>query len=134
MVLNMTVVEWLQATEKRTKRVRPRAWCPDGFNVSIQFGDGWYCNMWADTRWGKHFEKTGDITPWVYTEDEYETVELGYPSEKIEEWMKYCEDEKNPLDTVYGYVPIETVQEVIKKHGGIDYKKSIAHIKGDKKL
>ena len=34
--------------------------------------------------------------------------------------MDYCEDDENPCGTVYGYVPVELVDRVIEKHGGID--------------
>lgn len=33
--------------------------------------------------------------------------------------MEYCENPENPTDTVYGYVPIEVIEEIITKHGGI---------------
>ena len=33
--------------------------------------------------------------------------------------MEYVEDYDNPTYTVYAYVPVEVVQEVIEKHGGI---------------
>ena len=37
----------------------------------------------------------------------------------------YAEDEYKPTDTVYGYVPMEIVEQLIKKHGGIDFELSI---------
>ena len=33
--------------------------------------------------------------------------------------MPYAEDRERPTDTVYGYVPVEIVERVIEKHGGI---------------
>jgi hypothetical protein len=33
--------------------------------------------------------------------------------------MEYCDEPDAPLDTVYGYVPVQTVTNVIAKHGGI---------------
>lgn len=40
---------------------------------------------------------------------EYTHVEIGFPSFKFGDSFikKYAEDEETPLDTVYGYVPIE---------------------------
>jgi hypothetical protein len=33
--------------------------------------------------------------------------------------MQYCEDPQDPTGTVYGYVPVQVVTNVIVKHGGI---------------
>lgn len=42
---------------------------------------------------------------------EYTHVEIGFPSFKFSDNFinKYADDPQNPLDTVYGYVPIEEV-------------------------
>jgi len=32
--------------------------------------------------------------------------------------MPFAEQEEHPTDTVYGYVPVSIVDEVIAKHGG----------------
>ena len=57
----------------------------------------------------------------------YSAVEIGFPSEPeelIKEWAEFTpfdEDEKpDYTDTVYPYVPVEVVDKVLKKHGGID--------------
>lgn len=50
---------------------------------------------------------------------DYSKVELGNLSETVEEFLPYAEDEARPLFTVYGYVPVETVDAVLTKHGGI---------------
>ena len=34
--------------------------------------------------------------------------------------MPHVEDASKPTDTVYGYVPIEVIEQVITKHGGLD--------------
>jgi len=49
----------------------------------------------------------------------YSEVEIGFPSAREELLMDYCEEPQNPLDTVYAYVPVATVTNVIAKHGGI---------------
>ena len=80
-----------------------RMYCNDGFSMSVQAHDGAYCDPRVDPA------KT----------DYYFEVEIGYPSEKEHLIMQYAEDVDNPTDTVYGYVPVEVVAEVIEKHGGI---------------
>lgn len=49
----------------------------------------------------------------------YSKVELSYLSEEVEEFLPFAEDDEAPLATVYGYVPVETVDAVLAKHGGI---------------
>jgi hypothetical protein len=79
----------------------PRITCIDGFSLSVQCNSGSYCKPRED-----------------YSDSYYE-VEVGYPSMKPEFIMKYCDDVENPTGTVYGYVPIELVQQLIESHGGI---------------
>jgi hypothetical protein len=76
--------------------------CADGFQVSVQASSTHYC------------EPRDNFGP--YTE-----VELGYPSEPVEAWLEYAEDPDRPTTTVYGYVPIEWVVQVLDQHGGIDW-------------
>jgi hypothetical protein len=33
--------------------------------------------------------------------------------------MEYCDEPGTPLNTVYGYVPVQIVTNVLAKHGGI---------------
>lgn len=80
--------------------VRPRVKCADGYTVSVQAGEYHYCYPRADV---DHFDK----------------VELGYPSDEDYELIDYAEDKERPCDTVYGYVPVELVDGVLAKHGGI---------------
>lgn len=81
-------------------KVRPAVVCKDGFTISIQASDSHYC------------------TPRTSTEKEYETVELGYPSEPDDIITDYAEDD-NLTKTVYGYVPVTVVDKLLEKHGGI---------------
>lgn len=76
--------------------------CLDGFSVSIQASYGHYCTPRKTLR-------DGNYSAW----------ELGYPSEVEPVLLPYAEDPKNPIDTVYGYVPTAVVDEVLKKHGGL---------------
>jgi len=80
---------------------RPRIICNDGFNFSVQAGDGMYCQPRENLESG-----------------EYECVECGFPSEREELLMRYAEDVSKPKKSVYSFVPVEVVDEVIKKHGG----------------
>ena len=75
--------------------------CKDGFKMSVQASETHYCEP-------KGFA------------DEYSEVEIGFPSDLESLIMDYCEDDEKPCDTVYGYVPVELVDRVIEKHGGID--------------
>ena len=92
----------------------PRIVCADGFSVSCQAGANFYSMPREDL------------------EDEYFAFELGYPSEREELLDEYTEHdpelwllyEKEPMDytkQVYPYVPVEVVNAVIEKHGGIHH-------------
>lgn len=81
--------------------IRPHIFCEDGFEMSVQAGDGLYCE------------------PRVNLESrEYAACEVGYPSQKEELLMPYIEDSTEPTKTVYPYVPVEVIEQVIEKHGG----------------
>lgn len=97
--------DYLEKTRKQIKGfdmldIRPRIICKDGFSVSVQASKTHYCRPRINT-------------------GPYSRVELGYPSETVTEWMKYAETPESPTETVYGYVPIEIVEDVIEQHGGI---------------
>lgn len=80
------------------QEVRPHVYCKDGFCMSVQAGDGLYCTPRANLENG-----------------EYETCEIGFPNQKEELLMQYAEDSEEPTETVYGYVPVALVEQVIKK-------------------
>ena len=80
-----------------------RLYCNDGFSMSVQAHKYNLCSPRVNP------EET----------DCYDQVEVGFPSDREELLMEYVEDYDNPTDTVYAYVPVEVVQEVIEKHGGI---------------
>jgi len=123
----MNIAEYLQKTETRTGWVRPHVICKDGFRVSIQFGPGLYCNKYDDDL--NYIPGVGTCINgrfnFKYKPEDYKTVELGYPSDVVNSWLCYAEDEDQPINTVYPYVPIELVQEGLDEHGGIDFEKSI---------
>lgn len=73
--------------------------CADGFSLSVQATQGAYCSP------------RENIGPW-------DEVEVGFPSAKPELIMEYAEQPEIPTGTVYGYVPIELVEQLIALHGG----------------
>lgn len=82
--------------------VRPHIVCNDGFRMSVQAGDGLYS------------------IPRENLEDgNYQAVEIGFPNAEESLIMEYADNPKDPTDTVYGWVPIEVVEKVLLKHGGI---------------
>lgn len=85
-----------------TPALRPIAVCADGFSLSIQASSMHYCRPSKDLQDG-----------------DYSKVELSYLSEEVEEFLPFAEDDEAPLATVYGYVPVEIVDAVLAKHGGI---------------
>jgi hypothetical protein len=74
--------------------------CKDGFSLSVQASEGHYCMPRYNTG------------PWY-------KVEVGFPSQREEVLMPYAEDKDSPTGTVYGYVPIQIVEELIDSHGGM---------------
>ena len=89
------------ASERRTFFVYPRMECVDGFTMSVQGHYGAYC------------------TPRIDAADHYSKVEVGYPSEAEDLLMPYAEEADRPTETVYGYVPITVIEQVIERHGGL---------------
>lgn len=80
-----------------------RVVCADGYSISIQANNGAYCHPRKDIE---------DVA-------RYDSFELGFPSEIDKSILEYAEDEDNPLDTVYSYVPRDVVERLIEDHGGI---------------
>ena len=100
------VREWLRNTynvddEYGYQKTRPRVFCNDGYNISIQAGSGIYCTPRANREDGMYF-----------------TVELGFPSEEDELINEYAEC-TDYTETIYAYVPVEVVEKLLRKHGGI---------------
>ena len=99
----MTINEFLQKYRKQRNGmqiVRPRVRCADGYTVSVQAGEMRYSEPRLDTGW-------------------YGKVELGYPTAEEEELRDYAEKKRDLCGTVYGFVPVKLVDEVLTKHGGI---------------
>ena len=83
---------------KPVKRIR----CKDGYEISVQANRTAYCEPREDKAWP------------------YNSVELGFPNEIDSLITKYAEDTNAQMDTIYAYVPIDVVNELIDKHDGID--------------
>lgn len=99
----MNVTDFLKSTFDPSNRylVRPRIYCKDGFSISVQGGTEFhYCSP------RRHC-------------NQYIEVELGFPSAADPLLENYAEDPSDPTGTVYGYVPIEVVESLVEKHGGI---------------
>lgn len=108
----MNTNEFLKKTEgiayvtcggMESPKPRPHVVCKDGYKISIQANEHAYC------------------TPRENHADPYLKVELGYPNREDNLINDYAEDPENPTDTVYGYVPVEIVDKLLEKHGGIDH-------------
>lgn len=72
--------------------------CKDGFTISVQASEYNYCN------------------PRCTDSNYYYEVECGFPSSEPEFIMDYAEDPDTPTKTVYAYVPVELVEQLIDLH------------------
>lgn len=80
--------------------IAKRIICNDGFSLSVQATYGAYCSP------------RRNIGPW-------HKVAVGFPSDVPALIMNYAEQPEHPTETIYRYVPIELVEELIASHGGI---------------
>ena len=78
-----------------------RVVCADGFTMSVQAHQGAYCS------------------PRMSRAPKYTHVEVGFPSEREDLLIQFAEEPDKPTQTVYGWVPVQTVTNVLAKHGGI---------------
>jgi hypothetical protein len=94
----MSVNEFFkEAGATRNKRVI----CADGFEMSVQAHQSAYCSPRADNA------------------EKYTSVEIGFPSAREPMLMEFADEVDRPTETVYGYVPVQVVTNVLAKHGGI---------------
>jgi len=75
--------------------------CADGFEMSVQANEAAYC------------------TPRMNNADRYKEVEVGFPNDIEPMLLEYVENEGKPTNTVYPYVPVQVVTNVIARHGGM---------------
>lgn len=87
-------------SEPHLKHV-PLVKCSDGFEMSVQASKSHYCTP------------RDSAGPWS-------KVEVGFPTQRVEQFMPFIDGGpgEDPTDTVYGYVPLSTVAEVVLEHGG----------------
>ena len=107
----MNTVREIDIFTKRTVSInkfamRPVVVCNDGFSMSVQGGYGNYSH------------------PKDSSEGIYKSMEIGFPSNDESLIYQYAEC-KNYTETVYAYVPINVIEAVILKHGGIDFDKTL---------
>lgn len=88
--------EVAQYTRGPSRRIK----CADGLELSVQASVFTYCSP------------RNNKGPYTH-------VEVGYPSGYIAKLMPFAEDASTPTDTVYGYVPVGLVLEIINDHGGL---------------
>lgn len=82
---------------------RPRIFCADGFNFSVQASSVHYCSPQYD---GMPY---------------YDEYEIGFPSHGDSLIAEYAENSRKCRKTIYAYVPSAVVEALIAKHGGIKY-------------
>jgi len=98
------------------KDLNPKIVCADGFTMSVQARKGAYCTPRCDYPAFPHthvecgFPSSTPIT-----------AELrGYAERRYLSSKRCYKNKKCPFtETVYGYVPVETVMAELKEHGGI---------------
>ena len=73
--------------------------CADNFSISVQASEYAYCSP------------RDNVGP-------YKDVELGYPSQPDDLIAKWAEDKTRPTETIYGWVAVDVVRDLIAKHGG----------------
>lgn len=99
----MNLKTFITVTHERKRYAnRPKIVCNDGFEMSVQGSTGHYCE------------------PRDNTED-YVSMEIGFPTEEEELLFPLAEDDTNPTQTVYGWVPVGLIEQVIVKHEGINW-------------
>ena len=92
------VNDWLAANKaKLRKQIVPHIRCRDGHTLSVQASSYHYC------------EPRSDKGPWT-------VVEVGYVAKPDGRSMQ-PRSFGNGLD-IYGWVPVETVNKFIRRHGG----------------
>lgn len=96
------IQEFIQATDKDDDyNIRPWIVCKDGFTFSVQGSRSHYCFPRERTM---HYDK----------------LEIGYPS--IEEPLinEWADKDESYTNSTYGFVPVNVIDEVLIKHGGIN--------------
>ena len=104
----MNLIEFTKITFESEKEyfTRNQIVCNDGFKMSVQGSSGHYCSP-------------------RLTDDNYTSMEIGFPSEVESLILEFAENKEDPTQTVYGWVDCDIIQKVIDKHGGIDVEETM---------
>ena len=94
----MKVIDYLKLDRYSNDYARYPVICADGFTISIQHSNVHHCSK---------------------EDNNFNFLELGYPSRVCGSLMEYAENSDDPLETIYTYVPLELIEEIVKSHGGI---------------
>jgi len=101
----MNINEYMQAYKKIVTvsgyKYTPCVTCADGFNMSVQADKDFCC------------EPQIDDAKW------YTAMEIGFPSEIESLILEYANNKEYPITTIYEFVPVEVIDAVIAKHGGL---------------
>lgn len=101
----MNINEYLRRNRQEPASLAPKITCLDGFSMSVQASSFHYCLPCEDGA------------------SRYTHVEVGYSSSYEETLQEYrCFGDS----FVYGYVPVEVVESIIAKHGGLKEDKAMA--------
>lgn len=96
------IANYINAFRHNFKQI-PQIVCQDGFTISVQASE---CHYTSPRRNFKDAIM-------------YDKMELGFPNKEESLILEYAENPEKPTETVYGYVPVEIINEVILKHGGL---------------
>lgn len=75
--------------------------CKNGLTLSVQASFFHYCSPREDSL------------------SHYDSVEVGYPSRKVDDLMEYAERPETPTETVYGWVPVDVINKIVDDNGGV---------------
>lgn len=95
---------------KNAVNIFPRMVCADGFSMSVQGHYGAYS------------------TPRDDFAGHYTRVEVGFPSSQEELLMPFMDGDGDPTNSVYGYVPIDVIEQIVAKHGGLVGSEEPSHV------
>jgi hypothetical protein len=84
------------------KPIHKQIVCTDGFTISVQASKNHYCTP-RDNK------------------GPYSAVELGFPNRTLPKHFEEYGDGDELDSQVFGYVPVELVNELINQHGGVDF-------------
>ncbi|MFD5579046.1 hypothetical protein [Streptomyces pseudogriseolus] len=114
-----TLDQIIETGNRPHREIPNRITCVDGFSLSVIAGPGTYCSPHPALLSGLQDGLVSDA-PRDYP-GPYTAVEVGFPSARPEPWAMWAEraeDGEDPTGTVYGYVPVQMVRDLILSHGG----------------